>query len=48
LLGIAGSKDLVTKVRNRILAFTKSDIILNLAGAKITHIKVAKVKFLGM
>ena len=48
LLGIAGSKDLVMKVRNRILAFTKSDLKLNLTGGEITHIGAGKVKFLGM
>ena len=48
LLGIAGSKDLVTKVRNKILAFTKSDLKLNLTGGEITHIRAGKVKFLGM
>ena len=48
LLGIAGSKDLVTKIRNRILTFTKSDLKLNLTGGEITHIGAGKVKFLGM
>ena len=48
LLGIAGSKDLVIKVRNRIQAFIKSDLRLNLSGGKITHIGSGKVKFLGM
>merc|ERR1712194_458771 len=45
---MGGSKDLVTKVRNRILAFTKSDLKLNLTGGEITHIGAGKVKFLGM
>lgn len=48
LLGIAGSKDLVRKIRNRILAFTKSDLKLDLTSGEITHIAVGKVKFLGM
>jgi retron-type reverse transcriptase len=48
LLGIAGSKDLVLKIRNRILTFAKSNLKLNLMNGKITHIEAGKVKFLGM
>lgn len=48
LLGIAGSKELVQKIRNRIITFVKSDLKLNLTGGKITHIAAGKVKFLGM
>lgn len=48
LLGIAGSKDLVKKVRDRIQTFVKSDLKLNLTGGEITHIGAGKVKFLGM
>jgi hypothetical protein len=47
-LGIAGSKYLVKKIRNRILAFTKSYLRLNLTGGEITHIRAGKVKFLGV
>jgi hypothetical protein len=48
LLGIAGSKELVIKIRNRIVTFVKSDLKLNLTGGEITHIGAGKVKFLGM
>jgi len=47
-LGIAGSKYLVKKIRNRILAFTKSYLRLNLTGGEISHIRAGKVKFLGV
>jgi group II intron reverse transcriptase/maturase len=48
LLGIAGPKDLVVKIRDRISTFIKSDLKLNLTGGDITHIGAGKVKFLGM
>ena len=48
LLGIAGSKELVQKIRSRIITFVKSDLKLNLTGGKITHIASGKVKFLNM
>jgi Type II intron maturase len=48
LLGIAGPKELVVKIRNRIQTFVKSDLKLNLMGGEITHIGAGKVKFLGM
>jgi len=48
LLGIAGPKELVLKIRNRINTFVKSDLKLNLTGGEITHIGSGKVKFLGM
>lgn len=48
LFGIAGSKDLVTKIRDRILFFSKSYLKVNLIGGEITHIGAGKVKFLGM
>jgi hypothetical protein len=48
LFGIAGSKDLVTKIRDRILFFSKSYLKVNLIGGEITQIGAGKVKFLGM
>lgn len=48
LLGIAGSKKLVKKIRYRIITFVKSNLKLNLTGGDITHIVAGKVKFLGM
>ena len=48
LLGIAGSKEVVSKIRDRIVTFVKSDLKLNLTGGEITHIGAGKVKFLGM
>ena len=48
LLGIAGPKELVVKIRDRIMTFLKSDLKLNLTGGEITHIGAGKVKFLGM
>lgn len=48
LLGVAGPKELVMKIRDRIQTFVKSDLKLNLTGGEITHIGSGKVKFLGM
>ena len=48
LLGIAGSKELVVKIRDRITKFAKSNLKLNLTGGGITHIGAGKVKFLGV
>jgi group II intron reverse transcriptase/maturase len=48
LLGIAGPKELVKKIRDRIVTFVKSDLKLKLTGGEITHIGAGKVKFLGM
>jgi hypothetical protein len=48
LMGIAGPKDLVKNIRDRVMAFTKSNLKLTLTGGEITHIGAGKVKFLGM
>ena len=48
LLGVAGPKELVTKIRDRIIHFVKSNLKLNLIDGKITHIGAGKVNFLGM
>jgi retron-type reverse transcriptase len=48
LLGIAGPKVLVVKIRDRLVTFAKSDLKLNLTGGEIMHIGAGKVKFLGM
>lgn len=48
LMGIAGPKELVVKIRKRIVQFTESNLKLNLTGGKITHIGAGKVKFLGV
>jgi hypothetical protein len=48
LMGIAGPKDLVKKIRDRVMAFTMLNLKLTLTGGKITHIGAGKVKFLGM
>jgi group II intron reverse transcriptase/maturase len=48
LLGIAGPKELVVKIRDRLVTFVKSDLKLNLTGGEITHIGAGKIKFLGM
>jgi group II intron reverse transcriptase/maturase len=48
LMGIAGPKDLVKKIRDRVMAFTMLNLKLTLTGGEITHIEAGKVKFLGM
>lgn len=48
LLGIAGPKSLVKKIRDRIISFCESNLKLQLTGGDITHIGAGKVKFLGM
>ena len=48
LLGIAGPKSLVKKIRDRIFSFCDSNLKLQLTGGDITHIGAGKVKFLGM
>jgi group II intron reverse transcriptase/maturase len=48
LLGIAGPKELVVQIRDRLVTFVKSDLKLNLTGGEIIHIGAGKVKFLGM
>lgn len=48
LLGVAGPKELVVKIRNRIDKFCKSNLKLSLTGGNITHIASGKVKFLGV
>jgi DNA-binding transcriptional regulator YiaG len=47
-LGIAGPKELVVKIRDRLVTFVKSDLKHNLTGGEIIHIGAGKVKFLGM
>lgn len=47
LLGIAGPKELVFKIRDRLVTFAKSNLMLKLRGGEITHIRAGKVKFLG-
>jgi group II intron reverse transcriptase/maturase len=48
LLGIAGSKDLVIKIKDRISTFLKSDLKLSVGLARYHHICDSKVRFLGM
>lgn len=48
LLGIAGTKEMVMKIRNRLTTFVKSDLKLTLTGGEITHIAAGKVDFLGV
>lgn len=48
LLGIAGPKEFVVKMRAKIMVFVNLNLKLKLTGGKITHIKAGKVKFLGM
>lgn len=48
LFGIAGPKELVNLIRKRIITFAKSNLKLELAGGKITHIASGKIFFLGM
>lgn len=48
LFGIAGPKELVNKVKKRIIHFVKSNLKLELTGGKITHIASGKVTFLGV
>jgi hypothetical protein len=47
-MGIAGPKNLVEKIRARVMTFTMSNLKLTLTGRKITHLGAGKVKFLGM
>jgi len=48
LLGIAGTKEMVMKIRDRLTTFVKSDLKLTLTGGEITHIAAGKVDFLGV
>jgi hypothetical protein len=48
LLGIAGTKEMVMKIRDRLTTFVKSDLMLTLTGGEITHIAAGKVDFLGV
>lgn len=48
LIGIAGPKELVVKIRKRVIQFAESNLKLNLTGGEITHIGAGKVKFLGV
>lgn len=48
LIGIAGPKKLVIKIRDRVMVFTNSILNLKLTGGEFTHIGAGKVKFLGM
>ena len=48
LFGIAGPKELVIRVKKRILHFVKSNLKLELTGGEITHIASGKVVFLGV
>lgn len=48
LFGIAGSKELVNKIKKRIVQFTKSNLKLELIGGEITHVASGRVSFLGV
>jgi len=48
LLGIAGTKEMVMEIRDRLITFVKSDLKLTLTGGSITHIAAGKVDFLGV
>nr|WRW51150.1 Mat-atp9i95g2c [Phylloglossum drummondii] len=48
LLGIAGSRDLVERIQERITQFLKSDLHLEVGSASYVHIASGSVIFLGM
>jgi hypothetical protein len=48
LLGIAGPKELVVTVKNRIVQFVNSKLHLGLAEGYISHISAENAKFMGM
>lgn len=46
LLGIAGPKEFVDKIKKRIIHFARSNLKLELKGGEITHIASGKISFL--